>query len=405
IQEAFTSLLIIILTTLLLFCLLFVSFNNEIAFFIFGKAGLEQFALILLALLAIRTVLLFSLSYYRSRHRIVLYSFIQGAQLLGEVVVLFFSIVVYKTGFLQALEAMVVFNAVVGSATLISVLLQVGVSWPNFGRLKPYLMFSLPLIPNVSLQWIVNFSDRYVISHYIDLESVGIYAASYSLGQFVSFFITPIAFVLYPTISGLWEENKTEEIKYWIINSLKFFLILSIPAVFGIHYFAPFVLAKLASERFTTHEWLALLVAIGFLFLGIYQVYLYLMHLRKETVKVLIIFTSIAVLNLSLNFLLIPQIGIDGAALSTLISFAVQTGLVSFFAFKGFRVKLPLKFIAKSLFSAGIMFLFLIQFTPDILTKNIILLFSAMLIYFFVMFLTGAISKAEINRLRSLIRI
>jgi len=402
-KKAFSSMLSVILLALLIVGSVYMLFLKQVSFFVFGQAALNQYAVILLALLSLKTIFMFSLSYYRSSHRIVLYSVIQSIQILGEIGVLFFAIIIYDATLLQALEVLILFNSIITIITLVSVLFEIGIQISGFSFLKPYILFSLPLIPNVSLQWVVNFSDRYVITHLLDVNSAGIYAASFELGRFVSFFVTPIAFVIYPTISKLWEEDDRNEIKFWMINSLKLFLFFGIPAVAGIHYFASIVLLKLASERFAQHQWLASVIGVGFLCVGIFQLYVYLMHLKKKTLSILIIFIIVAILNVVLNFLMVPIIGIEGAAIASLISYFVQAVSVYMIANKGFNIGLPVGFITKAIISCGIMLAFLMSFNPGAFTKNLFLIISGSGIYFLMMLLTKAIGKKELDILKSMI--
>jgi O-antigen/teichoic acid export membrane protein len=401
-SKAFNSMLLAILITLTAVGVCFVAFKAEIAFLIFGEGDFVDYSLVLFGLLSLRAVFLFCLSYFRSRNRIILYSTIQSIQILGEIVLLFVCIIYFKFSLLEILNILLLFNILITFSLIIFVLSKLRINIAGLNYLKPYLLFSLPLIPNVALQWVVNNSNRYVITHLIDLESVGIYSASFALGRVVSFFIAPLAFVLYPMVSKLWEEAKFDETKFWMVNSLKLFLVFAIPVVFGVHYFTPFLLRKLATEQFAQHEWLVFLIGSGFLFVGVYQIYLYVLHLKKQTLAILIIFMIVATLNLTLNFLLVPYMGIEGAAVGTLISYIVQTSAVYILAQKGFPLALPVVFIVKVFFSAALMTAYMYVFTPGSWPKNIALTVSGAGIYFLFMFISGAIGKKEISILKRL---
>jgi len=67
-----------------------------------------------------------------------------------------------------------------------------------------------------------------------------------------------------------------------------------------------------------------LLLSASCLFSTIYQMYYYVLSLNEKTGKVLIIFIFTGLLNIILNVVLIPKMGILGAAISTGIAFLFQ---------------------------------------------------------------------------------
>ena len=108
--KAYHSMLSAMFICLVLVGGLFWTFTEDISFFIFKDAGLRSYILILFALLAIRAVFLFSLSYYRSRQKLVLYSGIQGLQIAGEILILFLFIVKSGLTLLDTVKILMVFN-------------------------------------------------------------------------------------------------------------------------------------------------------------------------------------------------------------------------------------------------------------------------------------------------------
>jgi len=401
-KTAFTSMLFSILLLLIPIGLLSIQFSKQISYLLFKNNNLIIYVWILFGLLGLRSLFLFGLSYYRSQYRIKLYSFIQSIQIIGEVLILFIFINYLHREFVHALIGLLIFNCILTGLILFSVLIQLGITIPNLKILKPFLLFSLPLIPNVSLQWIINFSDRYFIAHFLDLNSVGIYAGSYSLGHTITFFISPLAFVLYPTISRLWQENSVSELKFWVTTSLKFFLFFAIPSILGLHYFAPLILKKLATEEFAQHHWLVILIASGYLFVGIYQIFLYLMHLKEKTIIILYTFIFVAAVNIILNILLIPIIGIEGSAIATFISYFLQAILIYFLSLKDFKILLPLKFIGQAIFSSLVMYGFLMMWNPGELLKNVLLTLTGGFIYIICMLLIGGIGKDEMRQIKKI---
>ena len=122
---------------------------------------------------------------------------------------------------------------------------------PDFSKLKSYLHYGLPLVPSIIFGWIAASSDRYVIVYFLGLAPVGIYSAAYNISQAAIFMsLAPISFVLVPTLSKLYDDNKIEEVKTHLRYSLKYFLMFAIPVTFGVSVLARQILTILATSEF-----------------------------------------------------------------------------------------------------------------------------------------------------------
>ena len=404
-RETFFSMAWCILIMLMPLTAFIFLFMRNLAILIFNHLDYTEYIPVLFVLLVLRVFFLFFLSYYRARQRIILYSAIQSAQILLEIAIFYFSILFYHFTLLGALKILIVFNFLMTSGIIFSVLLRLRPSKPNWSRLKPYLIYGLPLIPNISLQWLVSNSGRYFIAHYRDLEQVGIYAAYSSLGRMISFFYTPLTFVLYPVLSKFWEEAKFEEAKKWISHIVRMFLFVSVPTVFGLTYAAPYILKKLAGSDFSQYGAAILLLSSGFLCLGVYQVYVYMLHMNEKTLWILILFTFIASLNISLNRALVPSMGIEGAALASFVSYFVQSVSLYIMVSRVTAIDFPLAFFLKSVISAGLMYFVIRLIRPNRIMEIVPVVILAAAFYLILMIVFRGIQKGDLNLVRKLLGI
>lgn len=102
-----------------------------------------------------------------------------------------------------------------------------------------------------------------------------------------------------------------------------------------------------------------------------------------------------ALINLAMNIILVPTIGISGAAIATLITFAVLSILLGFIGFKLLSFDLNLKFIAKSVFSSVIMGLLIWWLCPIGAVNILISIGIAVVVYFGVLFVLKGFTKEE----------
>ena len=399
-REAFFSMAFCILIMLIPLTVMMFLFMRNLAAIIFNDLTYTEYIPVLFVLLTLRVFFLFFLAYFRAGQRIVLYSAIQSAQILFEIIIFYFSILYFHNSLLGTLKILIVFNFLITAAIIFRVLLHLKPSKPRWSRLKPYLMYGLPLIPNISLQWLVSNSGRYFIAHYQNLEHVGIYAAYFSLGRMISFFYTPLTFVLYPALSKFWEESKFDEAKKWICHIIRMFLFVSVPTIFGLTYMAPYILDVLAGSGFSQYGAAILLLSSGFLCLGIYQVYVYMLHMNEKTVWILILFIFVALLNIGLNWVMVPKMGIEGAALATFVSYAVQAVSLYIVVSRVNHLDFPFLFFLKTVISAGIMYAGIRFIRPDRMIEIVPVIFLAGFCYLILMFVFRGIRKEDRDLIR-----
>lgn len=238
----------------------------------------------------------------------------------------------------------------------LSIIKKIGFKWPNTKKLKKYLEFSVPQIPSGALLWIINSIDRYFITVYLGLTQTGIYSASYNIGSAISIFYLPTSFVIFPVISRFWEKDETSNVKKYLEYSTKLFLFLGIPSSFGLY-----ILSKPILQILTTPEFLAgggsltFLIALSTIFLGIYQINLYIICLVEKTKFMPFITGMSALSNIILNILLIPKIGIMGAAISTVFSYAILSLITLVWAKRRVNYSFDFAFLLKIILSSIVM--------------------------------------------------
>ncbi|HII81280.1 MAG TPA: oligosaccharide flippase family protein, partial [Methanosarcina sp.] len=196
---------------------------------------------------------------------------------------------------------------------------------------------SLPLTPNTLVRWITESSDRYLVTYFLGLNSVGIYSAACSFGNLIQFLINPLQIILFPELSKLFDENKIDELTVYMSYSLRYFLIISIPAVFGLSAFAKPLLGIFTTENFVSGWFVIPVIASSGLLAGIAQIFINTLLIVKKTKVPTYINFAVAVLNVLLNLLLIPWVGIVGAALSTLFSYFFMAILCTHMSLKHFK--------------------------------------------------------------------
>lgn len=183
---------------------------------------------------------------------------------------------------------------------------------------KELLAYSLPLIPNQLMWWIIDVSDRTLISLIINSSANGIYSISNKISHIINSLYN--IFFLSWTESVSMYINDKDNFLNDIFNSC-FSLICCICLCLMNCMFIIFPI--LVNVKFIeAYKYIPiLLIATIFNILSANLSAIYVA--KKETKKIAITTLIASFLNLIVNLLFIKKIGIYAAALSTLISFIV----------------------------------------------------------------------------------
>jgi O-antigen/teichoic acid export membrane protein len=208
---------------------------------------------------------------------------------------------------------------------------ELGVVFPTFAHARSYLSLGLPTVPSNLSYWIVNSSDRYIISIFLGAAAVGYYSPGYTVGYSIVLAVTPVSLILLPTLSAYFDNHRIDQVKTTLSYCLKYFLALAIPAAFIISLLSKQILTILSTPEIAAQGYVVTpyMTASALLF-GVYALIGNVLVLEKRTRVLATIWLFAAALNLVLTLFLIPRIGFVGAAIATLFSFAFVFALVAY---------------------------------------------------------------------------
>jgi O-antigen/teichoic acid export membrane protein len=317
------------------------------------------------------------------------------------------SITVVLSGFgiIQVAITVVLIRAITMVILLITTVRSVGFKRPTFSRMRDYLKFGLPTIPSNIASWVTDSSDRYIISFFWGIIYVGYYNPAYALGSMIQIFMTPVNFVLVAVVSKIYEENNLDLLRDIFKYSIKYFLMISIPAFFGLSLLSRPILTVLTTPEIADQSYLVTpFIAFSMLLTGIGGVATGLsLYLAKRTDISMINWMIVATTNIILNMLLVPRWGIVGAAAATMAAFIVGFIFGGYYAFKYFKFAIDWKSIIKAITSSFVMSVAIVVNFPTNLIEIVLVISLGFLVYLASMILLKAISIDEIKNIRTLV--
>jgi O-antigen/teichoic acid export membrane protein len=190
-------------------------------------------------------------------------------------------------------------------------------------KLKMILFLGAPLIFTHVSGWIVEAVDKFMITSIIDSAANGNYSVNYKFGLIVLLIQVGVlrawSAFFYKTINKNTYEDKVTIVKYTYALILFLFLITICIIFISQFLFSIFI----ANESYYFSFEIVVFVALAYFFDGLWKIFLsYLVNLNlTKHYSIILIFSSIV--NLVLNYFLINKYGIEGAAISTLLSFFI----------------------------------------------------------------------------------
>lgn len=200
---------------------------------------------------------------------------------------------------------------------------------PKYIKLKTYskkevatlLKYSAPLVPNSLIWWVINVSDRTIISIFLNMAANGIYAVSNKFSNVIS--------QVYGVFNLSWTESaslhindddRDEFFSNTFNTTIKIFACMSLLIL----AFMPLIFNVMVGEDYNEAYLYVPILVIGMLF-NIAVSFMGAIYIAKKKTKEVAVTSLLSgILNIVINVVLIKTIGIWAAALSTLLAFAIM---------------------------------------------------------------------------------
>lgn len=353
-QRAVGAMLLPVLTLGALVLVTSVALARPLAVWIFADQKYSFLVPLVFAAVATEAVSVLLIEYARARNMIRFLCIFQIGLTVGRSLALLILAVLHVE-----LLGLIGVLAAASLASALSMLLCAArdSGWPIFltTRLKQFLQFSVPLIPVAALLWVIGSIDQYLITHILGLSEAAVYSVSRTLGGLVGLFTAPITFVVYPTLCRAWERQDTARVRSALRTSVQTMLALALPAGVALCLLSRQLLTLLATSRYIAPGVIVLMIGIGSVFLGVFQLHMYILLLQGKPRVVAVLVGVAALCNVVLNLLLIPRLGLVGAALAALLSYLLLAGLGMLWVGAGWRYFPDIVFLGKLLLATGAM--------------------------------------------------
>ena len=335
-KEIFSTTLILLFFTSLVFSFAIYLFSDKIAFIITGNTSNGYLVKLLSLLLFIDVLSRFPMILINSLQLSKVYTIIN----VGGVLVNIAANALFIIGLGMGIEA-------IFYALILSYLFMLVVSFIycfkyfqfrfNKSRIKTLARFAHSFLYYGIFLIILDQADKFIIQYFKGSDEVGIYSACYRIGMIMNLVISGFRTAWIPFFLNLKGEENNKEIfskvfSYFVYGGMLFFLVV---ALFG----TDIVEIKLGgfsllNEKYWNGMTILPFILLSYFFFGLFT-NVNIASYFENKIKYLIISSGLGALsNIVFNFLLIPEYSIIGAAVSTMLSYFIMFTALYYFSQK-----------------------------------------------------------------------
>jgi len=217
---------------------------------------------------------------------------------------------------------------------------KIKISWKMDKDIAKYLIKeSWPLAIMLILASIYFRIDTIMLNFMKTSADVGYYSAAYTFAQGFTIIATAIAGSLFPLLSKNWKKSR-RNFKKILSISVKYISIIAIPISFAFTIRAKEIIPLIYGNQYLSSIlsfqillWATLLIFFTSLFDNA------VISTGRQKLTTIVALTTV-IINIMLNFLLIPKYGIEGAAFATVVSEATNVLLFGIYLSKYCSLKI-----------------------------------------------------------------
>jgi len=265
--------------------------------------------------------------------------------------------------------------------------------------LREALRFGLPKAPHGFMIQVLNLGDRKVLEMFRDVATVGIYDKAYVLGAGVKFALSAFEPAWQPFVYGqVGKPDAPRTLARIVTYAWTAFVSLGLTvAVFGGELLRALTFTNPA---FWAGAPIVPVVVLAYLLHGAFLLTSIGIGISKDTRYYPLITFAAAITSLVANFALIPRFGMMGAAIATVLSYAVMAALGYIFSARLYPIPFEIGRIVRVSCAALLAFV-ISRFAPTPLLTAIAWKTTALAVFPLALWASGFLSDAERGWLRA----
>jgi O-antigen/teichoic acid export membrane protein len=344
-RESVVSTCLIFLSLFAVFAIFLFLFESEaISILIFQTSEYTLLIKILLLIIFFQTLYSVPLAIIRAKGKPLTFSVLLLTGAIFKLLLNIFFLAVLKWGLKGILIGNSISTAIVFIGGLIAMREKVRFSLFSVNVLKKLLFFGMPIVPTTLAFQVISSADRYILQRFASLKDVGLYSVAYKVGIIMGFIVMSFQTAWGPFMFTIEKKENAKELYSKVLTYSTFmFCFVSL----ALSLFSKEIVKILTTEQYYSAYKIVPIIVFSYVFYGLYYVVAVGVNIKNKTYYFPLVLFIAAIINIGLNFILIPKIGIMGAAYATLFSFVFMAFGIYYFSNKYY----PLEYEVHKIFT------------------------------------------------------
>ena len=252
---------------------------------------------------------------------------------------------------------------------------------------------------------VLAYADTIILALLKAPKEAGFYQVALPTAQLITFFLTPMTIVLLPFVSEMWNKKDKDVLNNTAGFVVKMLLVAILPAIIVLEVLSHDIILFIFGDKFIPAIPALQILIIGMLFYSfvpLLTTFILGIGRPKDNIKIM---ASMGAVNIILDLLLIPSLGIIGAAISLSLAYLVGTVVAFTMIKKSIKFTIQYKNIGKTLVG-GVIVLVVITYLKEIIQltpvpEAILLIVVAGILYSGYVLATKTVDKRDIQIIKN----
>lgn len=279
-----------------------------------------------------------------------------------------FFIVYLEMGVLGILYSSFIVTSLYALLITASILYKTRISF-SFNISRQLLKYGLPMIPSNLGSTAVKQADKYFVLYFLSIADMGIYSLALKLGNAIHYLLTiPFNMAYIPRRFEIMKRDDAREIYRRVFTYYIFFIAF---VGLALSMLIPEILHIMVTPKFFRAGEIVPIVACSMIIFGCHYHFDFGILRSKKTKYLAYISVACAVIQIGLNFILIPRYGLYGAVCASIAALGTQAFLLHFVSQKLYHIEYEFGRIFKYIVLASVFYGISTQVQTDVFLLNV----------------------------------
>lgn len=401
-KKVVSTSLIFLTVASLCFTLILIQLASKFSLLLFASTQYTFYFQIIFLTLFFDVAIAIVLQVFRAREESKKFVLISLVRFLVSVGLNIYFVAVLEKGVLGILAAGLIVAGLLYLLLIPSIIKNTGLRF-SVVDIKEMLSFGLPLVPTALGGLILFASDKYLLLLLSTAHQLGLYSLGYKFGAVIlGLIVAPFTLAFGPFA---FSEAKKENAKEVYSAVLTYFFLVAMFAALGLSVLSKEVLMIMTTPAFYDAYKVVPLIALSYVLYGCAHVFAIGIYLMKKTKYSPLITGICAIVNIGLNFVLIPNYAMMGAAVATVISFFILAVGGFIVSMKYYPIRYEWSRVAKIFLAAVLVYVGCLFITNDSAIIAGVLKLISLLGFPILLFVFGFFKPEEIQKAREIFRV